>query len=524
MPGFYCPRCDKRFIWSEEIKGNTFDCGNCGASIIVPEDVVSSTPDVEMVAPLSDDESSKDPMLRGLSPLFDPAEYSHLPTIKSWRKTSEATFLNIKTPLIIILIIIPTLHILRMIRDEINRPIPVPARKEAPKVTAVSSPPTNQANSRPLGRLNLDPPLDADKEKKKATEPLFELSEGLFIRPAISGEESPTIKVAPADFDVSIRYKIRPSENVIVAQQYAINLSFDGESQHLPFENMNREGLMQATVHPLREKTPTEVKAWVEWKNPEKRGPEIRVSNVIALAPGEKLPDMPPPPLDDPNAPAVIIHRELAPDRAMIESSKKKKGESDETLTNEEIDELIKSLPTLDKWKVRAPLDRLEKMPVVESKRAAVNLALKDLFSRSEHSIRMDIVKIWSTWGTDVVLPELRLALENENDFLRAEAVRMIGERQLASALGPMVDLARSGKNRVEIEDAFVKFGKSAEESVWPMLQGSSNDVVKLGLRILRRIGTEKSLPKIQPFRDDADPFVRVEADNTFRDIQRRTM
>jgi HEAT repeat protein len=152
-----------------------------------------------------------------------------------------------------------------------------------------------------------------------------------------------------------------------------------------------------------------------------------------------------------------------------------------------------------------------------------VNGVLRELFEKSDHAVRMEILRIWSTWGTEEVVPDIRRALEEGNDFMRLEALHTIGQRRFTSALPDVIVLARTGKYRTEIQETVTSFGSSAEEKVWPLLEGSSVETVKLALRILRRIGTEKSLPKIQKLLNDSDPFVRVEAENGTKDIQRRT-
>jgi HEAT repeat protein len=157
------------------------------------------------------------------------------------------------------------------------------------------------------------------------------------------------------------------------------------------------------------------------------------------------------------------------------------------------------------------------------SKQQELNRVLQELFEKSDHAVRMEILRIWSTWGTEEVVPDIRLALEEGNDFMRIQALQTISQRRFASAVPAVIALARTGKYRTEIQETLTNLGSAAEESVWPLLEGSSVETVKLALRILRRIGTGKSLPRIQKLLNDSDPFVRIEAENCSKDIKQRT-
>lgn len=477
-----------------------------------------------MVASYSDDDGPPDPFGPFQSSAFDPSEYDHLPTMQSWKKNSEDVWRSIKTPIIFILIIFPTLMVFRWVKDELTRPrFIVPNENIAlapePKM-AVANKQVKKPN--PLQK-EIVSPVDSnavEKSDPEQIEPLFELSGAVIVAPSERVEELFSDRKKNNGFMISVHYRISRTERVIVARHYLLHLTFDGEIQHLPFENMNREGLFQVKINPLREQIPADLKAWVEWKDPAGRGPEIRVSNVVSFGRTDVLPPVPPPPLDDPNAPSVVIDRDS---NQADEVPSKPKGDKKGAFNEKELDELIRTLPTLDKWKVRIPLTQLAKMSPVSSKQQEVNGVLRELFEKSDHAVRMEILRIWSTWGTEEVVPDIRRALEEGNDFMRLEALQTIGQRRFTSALPDVIVLARTGKYRTEIQETVTSFGSSAEEKVWPLLEGSSVETVKLALRILRRIGTEKSLPKIQKLLNDSDPFVRVEAENGTKDIQRRT-
>lgn len=478
-----------------------------------------------MVASYSDDDGPPDPFGPFQTSAFDPAEYDHLPTMQSWKKNSEDVWRSIKTPIVIILIVFPTLMVFRWVKDELTRPrFVVPnenvALSPAPKNVVANE---QVQNSHPPKLGPVAPPARhiAETVDSEKIEPLFELSEAVIVAPTVLAEELFARREKQDSFMISVHYQINRTEKVIVARHYSLQLTFDGETQHLPFENMNREGLLQVKIKPLRDQVPAELKCWVEWKNPEQRGPEIRVSNVVSFTRTDALPPVPPPPLDDPHALSVVIDRDSAPEPSTDEETIRKKKE--ETIDEKELDGLIASLLTLDKWKVRAPLAQLAKMSPVSSKQQELNRVLRELFEKSDHAVRMEILRIWSTWGTEDVVPDIRLALEEGNDFMRLQALQTIGQRRFTSAVPAVIVLARTGKYRTEIQETLTNIGSSAEESVWPLLEGSSIETVKLSLRILRRIGTGKSLPKIQKLLNDSDPFVRVEAENCSKDIQRRT-
>lgn len=526
MPGFYCPRCDKRYLWRESLAGKIFDCDRCGASLRIPKDISTLSEGVEMVASYSDDDGPPDPFGPFQSTAFDPAEYDHLPTMQSWKKNSEDVWRSIKTPIAIILIVFPALMVLRWVKDELTRPhfvvpnenvdlAPAPTKLVANEEEAQKSDPPKQ------GKVTAPAHDIAEKSDSEKIDPLFELSNAVIVAPTVPAEELFNRREQQETFMISVHYRINRTERVIVARHYTLHLTFDGETQHLPFENMNREGLLQVKIKPLRVQIPAELKCWVEWKNPEQRGPEIRVSNVVSFNRTDSLPPVPPPPLDDPHALSVVIDRDSAPEPSTDEETIRKKME--EAIDEKELDGLIASLLTLDKWKVRAPLAQLAKMSPMPSKQQELNRVLQELFEKSDHAVRMEILRIWSTWGTEEVVPDIRLALEEGNDFMRIQALQTISQRRFASAVPAVIALARTGKYRTEIQETLTNLGSAAEESVWPLLEGSSVETVKLALRILRRIGTGKSLPRIQKLLNDSDPFVRIEAENCSKDIKQRT-
>ena len=192
---------------------------------------------------------------------------------------------------------------------------------------------------------------------------------------------------------------IRPTDKVIMASQYLMRMAYDGESQLVRIENMNREGLFQTTIKPLTAKLPSEVSLG-GMENP-KIGDRRSVFPMWSRSSRAT------------SSPISHLRRSTIPwlrrlsfivnqPRTIHFWKPNRRRKARKPSRHSRIRISTKSslpCPRQDKWKIRGPLDLLEKMLPIPEKQEEVNRTLRDLFKRSEHPIKMEYVRIWSIGG-----------------------------------------------------------------------------------------------------------------------------
>jgi hypothetical protein len=117
----------------------------------------------------------------------------------------------------------------------------------------------------------------------------------------------------------------------------------------------------------------------------------------------------------------------------------------------------------------------------------------------------------------------IALGLQDESFVVHGEAIRAITKPEKIPNLDQLlVDLSlQHGKER-EVEPILVKLGPSAEKETIRLLESRDNGRVKLGLRVLGRIGTKASIVPVQHAWEDGDVFVKREAELSLKQIKRR--
>ncbi len=331
----------------------------------------------------------------------------------------------------------------------------------------------------------------------------------------------------PPDASLSLRYRIKPIDQVFNIYLYRLAIKIHGQTHPIHFEKLSREGMVQTGFRTIGIDRGIQgaVEAWVEKTNPDNPGEVVRVSNVVAFANSSKLPEEGPPPVENPNMPPLQVDTEMPPAmKVAMEKAKKERAERERPLGKEEISSAlaeIKKAP--NEFKAREILQKLAKTPPIPAHQEDVDAMLAKLFKSGDNFTKTEVVKTWRKWPSDKAVECWIKTLNLDNTFAISEAIRGLGESERPEAIAPLVKHAKTGEHQMEIEQALINFGDQAEDEVAKLLDSDDKDNIKLGLKILDKIGHKKAtLQKVLELTKHRDTFVRMDADKTYKALSAR--
>ncbi len=223
--------------------------------------------------------------------------------------------------------------------------------------------------------------------------------------------------------------------------------------------------------------------------------------------------------------PPLRVDMEMPPAmKRAIEKAKKEMAERERPLDEEEIAGALAEIKKAsNEFKVREILIKLAKTPAGPAHQEEVDAMLAKLFKSGDNFTKTEVVKTWRKWPSDKAVECWIKTLNLDNTFAISEAIRGLGESERPEAIAPLVKHAKTGEHRMEIEEALIGFGDQAEDEVVKLLDSDDKGNIKLGLKILDKIGNKKStLQKVLELTKHRDTFVRMDADHTYKALSAR--
>jgi hypothetical protein len=584
MARFLCPNCQKGFKWHKGIAGKHVHCTACGKEMVVPAEGNEPTRGVSINQSKSDNSRSKTKKVA--RPSWESQERTVTATAASqpanqWWKlvgTSAGTA-------VLVIIFVVAKGIGRSARYSgsdlaqtvASKPVEIPqeAARMFENQMADAPPETSAGNRRAPGQqdgtarsaegLNQesvlqpasvppplappDPPLAIELPTPKEPAPTvvdqqpvpqvprpgyrplapgetpFELFDAQFVQHGLNDRFNQF--GFPPDASLSLRYRIKPIDQVFNIYLYRVAIKIQGQTHPIAFEKLSREGMVQAGFRSfgIDRGIQGSVEAWVEKINPNNPSDLVRVSNVVTFAPSNKLPEEGPPPVENPNIPPLQVDTEMpVAMKAAAEKREKERAERERPLGEQEIASALKEIKKApNEFKVREILQKLAKTPAVASHQEEVDATLAKLFKTGDDFTKTEVVKTWRKWPSDKAVECWMKALSLDNHFAISEAIGGLAESERPEAIPPLVKHAKTGEHRGEIEKALISFGDQAEGEVVKLLDSDDKDNIKLGLKVLEKIGTQKStLSKVLEMTKHRDTFVRMDADRTYKSLSAR--
>ncbi len=155
--------------------------------------------------------------------------------------------------------------------------------------------------------------------------------------------------------------------------------------------------------------------------------------------------------------------------------------------------------------------------------RAAVAKQLAEMALNPKLIRRMEIARALGAWATPAEVPALiQIATDKGNPFSRKEAIDALGKLRDERAVQPLVACFQDFGTRGAAEKALRAMGPIAEPGVLPLLNGNDNLQKQAVIKLLKDIGTQRSVPALQAIAFGNFPFLRMPAQEALNAIALR--
>lgn len=124
--------------------------------------------------------------------------------------------------------------------------------------------------------------------------------------------------------------------------------------------------------------------------------------------------------------------------------------------------------------------------------------------------------------GPAKTIDSLLADLQADDPRIRQAALKALGQRKDPSTMSYIAERLKDPGDRGSASDALKAFGREAEPAVIGYLEDADTAVAIEACRILQKIGTQASLPKLEKAAQAADKNVAKEAQDAIEAIQKR--
>jgi uncharacterized Tic20 family protein len=193
-------------------------------------------------------------------------------------------------------------------------------------------------------------------------------------------------------------------------------------------------------------------------------------------------------------------------------------------------DALTAALENLKSVEIRDRIqgcDRLVRLPVDAERRAEVGRALQSLLASGNPELMSAALRALAIWATRDNVTALLRVLEDQdfnakNPRVNSQVLEILGRLQDNRALPSMSPYLLVPRNRAAASKALQAFGPLAEEEALKYLSAENPQVRMEACRILKVIGSAKSVPGLKAAQQDRNKGVAREAQNALREINKR--
>jgi uncharacterized Tic20 family protein len=190
-------------------------------------------------------------------------------------------------------------------------------------------------------------------------------------------------------------------------------------------------------------------------------------------------------------------------------------------------DALTAALETMKSEEARERIqgcDRLVRLPVDAARRAEVGRALQSLLASGNPELMSAALRALAIWATRDNVTALLRVLEGQdfnakNPRVNSQVLEILGRLQDNRAVSFIAPYLLVPRNRAAASKALQAFGPLAEEEALKYLSAENPQVRMEICRILKVIGTAKSVPGLKAAQQDRNKGVAREAQNALREI-----
>lgn len=200
------------------------------------------------------------------------------------------------------------------------------------------------------------------------------------------------------------------------------------------------------------------------------------------------------------------------------------KGSDDKT-GNPTIDQALLSVKAASPNERRQAAQTLAQMQPEDRHRAVVARKLAELQPDPDLFARQSIAGALSLWATPNEVPVLIKYLDDENPFVRTEALKHIGRLRDPRLVAPVIKCFQEFMSRRDAGKALRDMGPMVEKELLPLLVRKERDDVFLRaevVKVLKDVGTSQSVPGLQAVVAEKNFFLTNEANAALEAIRAR--
>jgi hypothetical protein len=149
-----------------------------------------------------------------------------------------------------------------------------------------------------------------------------------------------------------------------------------------------------------------------------------------------------------------------------------------------------------------------------------VAAALEKYLDHDHEKVREAAAQALASCATNENLPALLKLLDSSSTMVRLHAVLALGRLKSPQAVDRLVELMAKGD--YSAVSALTQIGPAVEPSVLKLVRQGDQGARQRALQVLSQVGTKKSLPVLEKYRNDADPLSKTLVDSAIQMIRLR--
>lgn len=210
--------------------------------------------------------------------------------------------------------------------------------------------------------------------------------------------------------------------------------------------------------------------------------------------------------------------QKAAADKLAKESAEMVK-EMNRPVTIADLPELIEDLQSADIRKATAARSRLRNKSNQPGDRKFA-AAVEKYLQHDNEKVREAAAEALAACATSENLPALLKLLDSDSTMVRHYVVQALGRLKSPAAIDRLVE--RLAKGDASVVSALTQIGPAVEPAMLKLFSQGDRAVRQHALQVLMQVGTAKSLPVLEKFRNNADPLSKALVDSTIQLIRLR--
>ena len=197
-------------------------------------------------------------------------------------------------------------------------------------------------------------------------------------------------------------------------------------------------------------------------------------------------------------------------------------GQTPKKLNREEIQKIMDDLKSNEGSARSMAASKLQSSELTEVPSGLLEL-MTGFLDQEDSLLRGAAAKVIADYGTAEHVPVLLKLLKDSESFSRYNIIRGLGRLKDKRAAEPLAALiASGGSDAYQAVEALSKIGADAEEAVLPLLQERHNETKRQACKVLKDVGTKKSLEPLRELMLSTDRTLSEAAGEAVRAIMAR--